>query len=49
MPTMIGIAFAAVFVAVRWINFHTSQKQAVKPQAIDAELMNALNQGERHE
>lgn len=49
MPTMIGIAFAAVFVAARWIYFHTNKKQAVKPQAIDAEWMSALNQGERHE
>jgi len=49
MPTMIGIALAAAFVAARWIYCHNSKKQEVKPQTIDADLTNALNQGDRHD
>lgn len=49
MPTWIGIALAVVFVAARWVSFHNSKKQELKPQAVDAEFMSALNQGERHE
>ncbi|MCS7463960.1 hypothetical protein N0M98_28015 [Paenibacillus doosanensis] len=49
MPTFIGIAFAAVFVAARWIYFHTSRKQEVRPDAVDAEFLDLLNNGDRHE
>ncbi|WP_156043243.1 hypothetical protein [Paenibacillus sp. UNC451MF] len=50
MPTFIGIAFAAVFIAVRWVYFHTSKQREVSSDAVDAGFVQALNNtGERHE
>lgn len=50
MPTFIGIAIAAVFIAVRWVYFHTNKQREVSSDAVDERFVKALNnEGESHE
>ncbi|WP_179232972.1 hypothetical protein [Paenibacillus rigui] len=49
MLTIIGIAIAAVFVLSRWYSFHSNTKSELKSEAIDADFMKLLNQGDRHD